>query len=376
MNKPGKVLPVDLYADEWRSVESDAPASFQFIAASDMPVNPIVWLVRDYLEQSTLAVLFGPPGKGKSFFALDLSCCVATGKTFHGFEVRQGAVFYIAGEGHSGLSRRLRAWSQHNKTSLSGVPLFVSEGPADLAHATVAARVGAAVQELSSISGQTPMLIVIDTLARNFGGDENSAAEIGHFVHQVDLNLRRTSQTTILIIHHSGKDGDRGARGSSALKGAADAEYELSRNGGDQQIRLASRKMKDAEEPPPLAFELVTVSIRDDAGGALTSAVLRRVAFVEVVDPPAVGLGKNQQTLLLILRQMHEEIAERLVRQGRPEKEVLILEDDWRQRCLDADIARNRFKEARDALVKRGAVQLERPHVFLADNTVRNGRTL
>ncbi|CAN2981135.1 hypothetical protein METHPM2_720002 [Pseudomonas sp. PM2] len=44
-----------------------------------MPINPIVWLVHDYLEQSALAVLFGPPGKGKSFLALDLACCVATG---------------------------------------------------------------------------------------------------------------------------------------------------------------------------------------------------------------------------------------------------------------------------------------------------------
>lgn len=47
MNSRDQVLPNELYA------------------ASDMPVNPIAWLVQDYLEHSALAVLFGPPGKGK-----------------------------------------------------------------------------------------------------------------------------------------------------------------------------------------------------------------------------------------------------------------------------------------------------------------------
>jgi DNA replication protein DnaC len=73
------VLPLDLYAAEWKVAAVSASSSFESVAASDMPINPIVWLVHDYLEQSALAVLFGPPGKGKSFLALDLACCVATG---------------------------------------------------------------------------------------------------------------------------------------------------------------------------------------------------------------------------------------------------------------------------------------------------------
>lgn len=364
MSTYDNLLMPDPYAAEWKAAAPDPqPRPFEFIAASDMPVNPIAWLVRDYLEQGAFAVLYGPPGMGKSFFALDLSCCVASGKAFHGFEVQQGAVFYIAGEGHSGLSRRLRAWAVHNGKPLTGKPIFISKGAADLGQSCEAVRVSMAVQRLSEVSGKRPTLIVIDTLARNFGGDENSATDIGHFVRQVDLHLRHTWEATVLIVHHCGKDCERGARGSSALKGAADAEYEMSRPAEEACIRLKPRKMKDAGEPPPLAFRLHSVDILDDAGGALTCAVLQRAEPEPVLDPAAAGLGKNQQTLLLILRQMHQEIVERLAGQGRAEHEVLILQEDWRQRCQAEGVARNRFKDARDALVRRGEVRLEWPHV-------------
>ena len=115
--------------------------SIRFVAASQLPVNPIDWLVADYLEQNTLAVLYGGPGKGKSFFAIDLACCVATGTPFHDQAVRQGAVFYIAGEGHQGLARRLRACSTHHRVSLDDEPPYVSCGPGDMANPVHAAEV-------------------------------------------------------------------------------------------------------------------------------------------------------------------------------------------------------------------------------------------
>ncbi|VVQ14186.1 hypothetical protein PS934_04061 [Pseudomonas fluorescens] len=351
-----------------------APA-FRFVTAGNMPIKPIAWLVREYIEEDTFAVLYGPPGKGKSFFALDVACCIATGTDFHGHEVKKGAVFYIAGEGHNGIARRLAAWAKFNGVSLAGAPLFVSEGPTDLASATNAARVAEAVQQLAEATGETPVLIIIDTLARNFGGDENSATDVGQFVRHVDIHLRHKWKATTLIVHHSGKDGERGARGSSALKGAADAEYEVSRNDEDKIIRLTPRKMKDAEEPPPLAFELVGVSVLDAADNLVGGAALKVAEYTTPPTPTKSGMGKNQQKVLAILEQMHEEIADRLTSQGRGDHPVNILIEDWRERCEAKDIPRNRYKEARDALEKRKAIRLDGPHVFLLTDAVRNVRT-
>lgn len=353
---------------------SSVPA-FRFVSAGDMPIKPIAWLIDKYIEQDAFAVMFGPPGKGKSFVALGLSCCIATGEEFHGHAVKQGSVFYIAGEGHNGLARRLRAWSLHNNVELKGAPLFVSDGATDLANTANAAQVAAAVQQLADKTGQTPVLIVVDTLARNFGGDENSATEVGNFIRHVDTHLRHKWKATVLIVHHSGKDGDRGARGSSALKGAADAEYEVSRNDDDKIIRLTPRKMKDAEEPPPLAFELVGVPLLDNRGNPVSGAALRLTEYTAPALAATSGMGKNQQKVLAVLEQLHQEIAARLASQGRQDQSVLIEHEHWRQRCEAEGIARNRYKEARDALLKRNAIRLDGPHVLLLANSVRNVRT-
>lgn len=352
----------DRYSDQWTDIDqrlANTPP-FRFVAACDLPVNPIAWLIDGYIEADALAVLYGPPGKGKSFLALDMSCCIATGLPFHGHDVKPGAVFYIAGEGHNGLARRLRAWAQHNDAEMPAL-LFVSEAPTDLASASNAAKVAEAVHQLADTTGESPVLIVIDTMARNFGGDENSATDVGQFIRNADA-LRRRWKATVVIVHHSGKNGERGARGSSALKGAADAEYEVSRSDEDKLIRLTPRKMKDAEEPPPLAFELVGVPVRDDAGCLVGGAALK-LAEHTAPAPAARPQGKNQQKALEVLHQMREEIAARLAKQGRDDCTINVLFDDWKARCEDAGMERNRVKEACEGLQKRGLVERDGPHI-------------
>ncbi|QWV18119.1 AAA family ATPase [Stutzerimonas zhaodongensis] len=360
----------DRYSDQWIEIDQRLACTppFRFVAACDMPLNPIAWLVDSYIEADALTVLYGPPGKGKSFLALDMACCIAAGLPFHGHDVKPGAVFYIAGEGHNGLVRRLRAWAQHNHTDMPAL-LFISEAPTDLASASNAEKVAEAVHQLAERTGETPVLIVIDTMARNFGGDENSATDVGQFIRNADA-LRRRWKATVLIVHHSGKNNERGARGSSALKGAADAEYEVSRSDEDKLIRLTPRKMKDAEEPPPLAFELVGVQIRDAAGCLVGGAALRLAQHAELA-PVTKQLGKHQKAALDALQQIYTEIAERLTRQGRVDHPVNILVDDWKAKCEENGIPRQRFHDAKNTLTERQQIRLEGPHVFLVRPVLR-----
>lgn len=256
-------MKIDEHAQEYKPV-----AQFQFAAVADLKYRAPEFVIGDLIETDTLGLIFGDPGCGKSFLAVDMALSVATGTPFHGRDTRQGAVFFIAGEGHNGLARRFAAWSKARGVSLAGVPLFKSERAAQFLDAASAAAVAAAVEGLASQHG-SPALIIIDTLARNFGaGDENNTKDMSEFVAAVDDLKARFPGCSVLIVHHSGHAAKERARGAMALKGALDREYRVEKEG--HAVRLINTKMKDAPPSPDLYF-----SFREtDLDGIAKSAVL------------------------------------------------------------------------------------------------------
>lgn len=241
--------------------------SFQFVPVGELHYRAPEFLVEGLIETDTLGLIFGDPGSAKSFLALDLALCVATGTRFHDREVKQGPVFYVAGEGHNGLTRRFAAWSKHKGVSIEGAPLFVSNRPAQFLDETSAGEVVAAVHDLAAQHG-IPALIVIDTLARNFGpGDENSTAEMSQFVAVIDDLRAEFPGATVEIIHHTGHASKERARGAMALKAALDSEFKVEKT--EMIVRLTNTKMKDAEPPAPIAFMLDSLELGDGASSAV-----------------------------------------------------------------------------------------------------------
>lgn len=246
-----------------------APKSaFKFVRVGDLEYRAPAWLIEGLLETETLGLLFGDPGCGKSFLAVDIALAIATGTPFYNRGIKQGAVFYIAGEGFNGLTRRFEAWAKHKRVNIAEAPLFVSNRPAQFLDAASATEVTEAVRELASQHGD-PALIVVDTVARNFGaGDENSTSEMGAFIASIDTVKAEFPGSSIMLVHHTGHSEKHRARGSIALKGALDAEYRLDKVG--DEITLTNTKMKDAEPPAEIAFNLESV----DLGDEVTSAAL------------------------------------------------------------------------------------------------------
>lgn len=268
-----------------RKADTAIPGSFEFIAVGDAEYSEPEYVVEELIEADSLASCFGDPGHGKSFFAIDLACCVATGAQFHGKEVRQGAVFYIAGEGHNGLLRRFNAWSKHHETPIKGAPLYTSKRAANFLDAAHAEMVEKAVDALAVECGK-PQLIVVDTLARNFGeGDENNTADMNAFVAAMDDLRSRYPGSTVLVVHHTGHAEKGRSRGSMAFKGALDAEYQVAKTDGIVTVKCT--KMKEADLPPELAFKLEGVDLGvDSKGKTFGSAVL------VPCDAPAAKAGK------------------------------------------------------------------------------------
>ena len=266
--------------DAFDSVTSDdislavEKKSALFVDVGDLIDNlkPIDWLVEDYVEKDSLSLIFSPPSSGKSFILVDIACCVATGTPWHGRPVQRGPVFYIAGEGHNGMARRFAAWQKHHSVSLKGAGIYKSQRAISIYSEDAARDLYETVREMSEAHGVLPALIVIDTVARNFGeGDENSTEDMGKFITHLDTYVRLPFGCNVFLAHHSGHNMDR-ARGSSALKAALDSEYQVAKDG--PVLQLIPTKMKDAELPPELTFRLTMVDLGEIDGKPMNSAIL------------------------------------------------------------------------------------------------------
>lgn len=226
-------------------IEEQQIATFEVMSLKQIrAMPPIKWLVKDLLTSSGFSVMYGQPGCGKTFLALDLALCVATGRDFHGMATTQGNVLYIVGEGIGGISKRVAVWTVHNEVSEDDVPIWVLPTAVNFSKPDEVEMLLATIDELERKHGKFS-LVVVDTVARSMlGADENSATDMGKFVKSCDA-VKEHCGCALLAIHHSGKDSSKGMRGSSALMGAVDTSLRIKKAG--EQITLNMDKQKDAE---------------------------------------------------------------------------------------------------------------------------------
>jgi Mrp family chromosome partitioning ATPase len=275
----------------WQATNATLPASrFRVLHVSDIEAREPDFIVGDLIEARSCVVVFGTPGAGKSFVTLDIAASIASGREFHGKEVQAGCAVYVAGEGGAGIKRRLQAWAKHTNEPLDkSKPLFIIQSPIEMLNA---ADVEAVCEAIAAATGTSAIkVIVLDTLARNFGdGDENSTSDMNRFVAAVGRMIAQFN-CTVIVVHHSGHGDSSRARGSSALRAAADAEFLVSKE--HDTVTLTHTKAKDAAESTPMLFSLESVELgkRKD-GEPYTSAVLiEREAQVT----KATNLSPSQQ---------------------------------------------------------------------------------
>lgn len=257
------------------------------------------YLIKGLLPAECTSSIYGPSGSYKSFLAISWACHIATGKSWDGRRVEKGAVLYVVGEGGTGVPRRIKAWEnthQEKATNLCCVnqPVFVA-APLQVEQLRLAA------EHVKQATGLPVALIVIDTLARCFGGaDENKASDMGGFIAGCDA-VKAATGATVLVVHHSGKDETKGARGSSSFRAALDAEFLVKRETvGAKALVLTCTKQKDAEEAESRAYDLserflYTDSDGEDVTSLAVSATGREPIEEEELAEPA--LSANHQAM-------------------------------------------------------------------------------
>ena len=217
-------------------------------------------VLKGLLQLASYAEVYGAPGEGKTFVALDAAYHVAAGRDWMGHKAHAGPVLYLAYEGTGGMVKRAKALIQ--KYGTEEVPLYIVGAAMNLRD-----KIGRqALGEVIALLPAKPVLIVIDTFARALmGGDENSAQDVGAFNTAI-AGLISSTGACVMIIHHSGKDKSKGARGSSALLGALDTEIEVDAG------HVSVRKQRDMEVAEPIGFKLTPMVVGMDEDGDETTS--------------------------------------------------------------------------------------------------------
>lgn len=301
-----RAAPRSASADEFDVVVDVAPttpkpARFRVLPATEfLQRKPASWIVKGLLPRADLVVVFGESGSGKTFFVLDLVGAVARGIAWRGRKVTQGRVVYICAEGANGFRNRLDAYARHNGIDAVELDIgVIADAPNFMEKADIKDLLAAL-----TAFGKTDV-IVVDTFAQVMpGANENSGEDVGRALAHCKV-LHKVTGAAVMLIHHSGKDASRGARGWSGLRAAADAEIEIARAGDDRAAILT--KLKDGEDGAEFGFKLLTVMIsEDEEGEAITSCVVEHTEVVPKAQRPREAKGSKEKVVLKVARELTE----------------------------------------------------------------------
>ncbi len=280
-------------------LESTTPAApripYQIIPADEFAQRPIPeWLMYGVLPRQHVGMVYGASGSGKSFIVLDMCMAHARGIQWRGLSTSQCGVTYVAAEGAGGFVKRVKAYAQHHNVDMADIaPWFgVIDGAPDFMDVEEVRRVKAAIDARIQATGIPMGLIVLDTLSRVTPDADEQSKEMGVAL-DLATRLAKSTGALVLIIHHSGKDATRGARGWSGMKAAMDVELEVARADDHGLVRcLTVSKSKDGEDGQQFFFSLEGVELGVDADlNVISSAVCR------VVEPPTADEAKGSKPL-------------------------------------------------------------------------------
>lgn len=259
------------YAEDKALAKPDLPFVWFSDARPNLEANDFV---EGMLTSGSMSVIYGPSNCGKTFFVIDLALHVAWGRTWRGRIVDQGAVVYLSLEGAQGVQNRMNAFALHH--NCGPLPFVAMPKPVNLLNndADIEAVIRL-VQYVAAKTGLPVRMIIIDTLSRAMaGGNENSSEDMTALIGNCD-KIRAATDAHVCIVHHSGKDEARGARGHSSLRAATDTEIEIKRDPEVTRSMVRVAKQRDLEACDPFAFTLKAVQLGENRRGKpVTSCVV------------------------------------------------------------------------------------------------------
>lgn len=313
--------------------------------------NAPKWLIAGVLPQAGSSIMFGPSGVGKSFLALDMARCIATGLPWQGRATTPGKVVIVAVEDGLNTEDRLRGMFQHFGMA-KDTPIFIVSPELDLSDDGTSAR--KLSERIVEDAGSGIAWIVIDTLARSFGmGDENSSTDMGRAIRNYEA-IGAATGAHVTAVHHSGHEGGR-ERGSSALRAAMDTAMSVKADKKSGQIFLTTEKQKNGRSGLCFEYKLTEVELDGDT----TAVAIQQGEVVGGSDDASDTKARKRKVLEDEERVAFEALKSAIKESG---GNGVVSRDAWRKHIDPAKVSASDKPNTRvkavtrvmDAVIKKG----------------------
>lgn len=288
-------------------------------------IKPVNYVIQSLIPERSVGFLVGESGAKKTFAALHMALCVARGVHFGGLPVRQGSVMYFAPEDANGVRERYAGWkyTQNKNENLPNFWVLGQQVP--LHREDLLRKFGARIKDSAFFQANPLALIVIDTYSANSAGQK-----VGQTPHKKDgqptewiggrdfdendnnvaailmknaADLADMLECAVMIIHHTGKDTERGGRGASALKANAGFEVLVKKCTKDKELFIIEHsKAKGCALLPPRAMRTKSAKLPPDLVKMKRDALARMTGLDEEArnNPAAWEIGDNLGTLVVV----------------------------------------------------------------------------
>lgn len=359
MSNPENVLSLEEMRQQRASKQASPQAGrSRFFVASDLegkPVPPRHWLVDALIPSGTVTLLSGDGGTGKSLIALQLAAACAMGKPWLGREITHGPALFISAEDDQDeLHRRLADVVEAEDADLASLDRLALRSLAgeDALLTALDARTGIqrATQLFREIEAyiydQQPVLVVLDTLADLFPGNENDRAQARQFIGLL-RGLAIRHECAVVVLAHPSLSGLQSGTGTSGSTGW---------NNSVRSRLYLHRVFQGDDEPNPDARVLETMKSNYGPTGAEIALTWRDGVFVAEaqdtgLDRMARG-SKAERVFLKLLRMLTEQGRHVNANSGtRYAPSVFAMEDDAE------GVTRDAFRKAMSRLFAQGTIR-------------------
>jgi RecA-family ATPase len=219
-----------------------------------VPINPAnwqgmppqrEWILQDWLPRGYVTALYGDGGVGKSLLAQQLMTCIATGNEFLGIKLKACKVYALMCEDDNNeLWRRQANINEHyglQMSDLNNIRLVSRVGENNLLMTFNNSDAGQLTEFFDNLRQDVlehkPDLIILDTVADLFGGNENNRPQVRQFIQTACGSLARVTGGAVLLCAHPSEGGIQkgtGSGGSTAWNNTVRSRWYLKRPEGSQ----------------------------------------------------------------------------------------------------------------------------------------------